>query len=146
MIGWNAKVHGARGARGRHQLLPRRLPPHRHVRMRPRPLGDRHPLQPPRDPGRLQAALRGRGLAPPQPRGNLRPRGQPQSEAGPQEVLAAAPRPRVRFIDILNILAGRYKSLLQRLTKVNYRQNIFGSQKYFYVQCIYKDISVQKYF
>ena len=37
--GWHAALHGPWGVGGRHQLLTRRLPAHRHVRLRPRPLG-----------------------------------------------------------------------------------------------------------
>ena len=37
--GGDASLHGARGAGGRHQLQPRRLFAHRHVRLRPGALG-----------------------------------------------------------------------------------------------------------
>ena len=73
--GWYPAVHGPRGAGGRHQLLQGRLPQDRHVRVRPGAVGDRDQVPGHRHHHAVQAALRGGGVPPPDPGGDMRPRG-----------------------------------------------------------------------
>ena len=72
IVGGHPTVYGPRGAGGCHQFLPRRLPTHRHVRVRPGALGDCDAVPRYRAGHALPAALRGRGLAPSNSRGNMR--------------------------------------------------------------------------